>query len=100
MTPSRWHRYALLSPFALILLVMLIGGAVNRVDAHGRIIDDTTSLPIAVVAGVFGSLSSATATHDTFIVGNLPRGSFRLTTRKIYALNYDSAACTATGLEP
>lgn len=87
MTPPRWHRYALLSPFALILLVMLIGGAVNRVDAHGRIIDDTTNLPIAGVAVVYGSRSTQTGDDGTFVMENLPRGARLTTTHKYYGRN-------------
>jgi hypothetical protein len=87
MTPPRWHRYALLSPFALILLVMLIGGAVNRVDAHGRIIDDTSNAPIAGVAVVYGSRSTQTADDGTYVMENLPRGARLTTTHKYYGRN-------------
>jgi hypothetical protein len=87
MTPPRWHRYALLAPFALILLVMLVGGAVNRVDAHGRIIDDTTNLPIAGVAVVYGSRSTQTADDGTYVMENLPRGARLTTTHKYYGRN-------------
>ena len=87
MTPPRWHRYALLAPFALIALVMLLGGAVNRVDAHGRIVDDTTDQPIAGVAVVYGSRSTQTADDGTFVMENLPRGARLTTTHKYYGRN-------------
>ena len=87
MTPPRWHRYALLSPFVLILLVMLVGGAVNRVDAHGRIIDDTTNLPIAGVAVVYGSRSTQTGEDGAYVMENLPRGARLTTTHKYYGRN-------------
>ena len=87
MTPPRWHRYALLSPFALILLVMLLGGVVNRVDAHGRIIDDTTNGPIPDVAVVYGSRSTQTGADGTYVIENLPRGARLTTTHKYYGRN-------------
>ncbi len=87
MTPPRWHRYALLSPFALILLVILLGGVVNRVDAHGRIIDDTTNAPIAGVAIVYGSRSTQTGDDGTYVMENLPRGARLTTTHKYYGRN-------------
>src|SRR5258708_22704861 len=87
MTPSRRHRSALFSPFALFLRVMLIGGAENRVDAHGRIIADTTNLPIAGVAVVYGSRSTQTANDGTFVMENLPRGARLTTTHKYYGRN-------------
>jgi len=87
MTPPRWHRYALLSPFALILVVMLLGGVVNRVDARGRIVDDTTNDPIPGVAIVYGSRSTQTAEDGTYVMENLPRGARLTTTHKYYGRN-------------
>jgi len=87
MTPPRWHRYALLAPFALLLLVMLLGGAVNRIDAHGRIVDDTTNVPVADVAITYGSRSTQTGADGTYTMENLPRGARLTTTHKYYGRN-------------
>jgi hypothetical protein len=87
MTPPRWHRYALLAPFALILLLLLLGGVVNRVDAHGRMIDDTTGEPIPGMAVTFGSRSTSTDDDGRYVMDNLPRGSRLSITHKYYGRN-------------
>ena len=100
MTPPRWHRYALLSPFALIALVMLLGGALNRVDAHGRVIDDTTNEPIAGVAIVYGSRSTQSGDDGTYVMENLPRGARLTTTHKYYGRNEVAADAPELRLVP
>lgn len=87
MTPPRWHRYALIAPFVLFLLILLIGGLANRVDAHGRIIDDTTDEPIAGVAVAYGSRSTVTDADGRYVMDNLPRGATLATTHKYYGRN-------------
>src|SRR6266850_87344 len=42
MTSPQWHRRALVAPFAVLLLGTVVGGQLNRVDAHGRIVDAAT----------------------------------------------------------
>ena len=94
MTPPRWHRYALLAPFALILLVMLlvIGGLVNRVDAHGRfMVDDTTDAPIPDVSVTFGSRATVTDADGRYAMDNLPRGATLVTQHRFYGRNSVSA---------
>jgi hypothetical protein len=87
MTPPRWHRYALITPFALILLIILIGGQVNRVDAHGRIIDDTSNDPISGVAITYGSRSTVSDAEGRYVMDNLPRGATLATSHKYYGRN-------------
>jgi hypothetical protein len=100
MTPPRWHRDALIAPFALFFLVMLIGGQVNRVDAHGRIIDDTTNEPIAGVGVTFGSRSTATDADGRYVMDNLPRGATLKTTHKFYGPNGVAADRTELRIVP
>jgi hypothetical protein len=87
MTPPRWHRYALVAPFLLILLVMLLGGLVNRVDAHGRVVDDTTNEGVPDVAVTYGSRSTVTDADGRYVMDNLPRGATLATTHKFYGRN-------------
>jgi hypothetical protein len=87
MTPPRWHRYALIAPFGLLLLIMLIGGQVNRVDAHGLIIDDTSNVPIAGVAVTYGSRSTVTDADGRYVMENLPRGATLATSHRYYGRN-------------
>jgi hypothetical protein len=100
MTPPRWHRYALIAPFALFLLVVLVGGLVNRVDAHGRIIDDTSDTGIADVAIIYGSRSTVTDTEGRFVMDNLPRGATLTTQHKYYGRNGVAAAAAELRLVP
>jgi len=87
MTPPRWHRYALLAPFALILLILLLGGVVNRVDAHGRVVDDTTNEPVADVTVTYGSRATVTGADGRYVMENLPRGATLATTHHFYGRN-------------
>jgi hypothetical protein len=100
MTPPRWHRYALLAPFALILLIMLLGGVVNRVDAHGRIIDDTTNGPVPGVAVTYGSRSTLTDDDGRYVIDNLPRFASLVTEHKYYGRNSVSAEAAELRLVP
>jgi hypothetical protein len=87
MTPTRWHRYALIAPFALFFLILLIGGLLNRVDAHGRVVDDTTNTGIPDVAVTYGSRSTATDADGRYVMDNLPRGATLATSHKYYGRN-------------
>lgn len=87
MTPPRWHRYALVAPFALFFLVLVIGGLANRVDARGRFIDDTTGLGVPDVAVTFGSRSTTTDAEGRYAMDNLPRGSSLLMQHRYYGRN-------------
>lgn len=100
MTPPRWHRYALVAPFALFLLVLLVGGAVNRVDAHVRIVDDTTGTGIADVGVTYGSRSTATDADGRFVMDNLPRGATLTTQHKYYGRNGVAATAPELRLAP
>jgi hypothetical protein len=100
MTPPRWHRYALLAPFALILLLMLLGGVVNRVSAHGRLVDDTNGEPIPDATVTYGSRATVTDADGRYAMDNLPRGATLLTQHKYYGRNGVSAEATELRLVP
>src|SRR5256885_4046247 len=100
MTPPRWHRYALLAPFGLILLMLLLGGVLNRVDAHGRVIDDTSGDPIAGVSVTFGSRSTVTDDDGRYVIDNLPRFSTLITQHRYYGRNGVSADAPELRLVP
>ena len=100
MTPPRWHRYALVAPFALFFLILVIGGLVNRVDAHGRFIDDTTGLGVPDATVTFGSRSTVTDADGRYVMDNLPRGSSLLIQHRYYGRNNVLAESTELRITP
>ncbi len=91
MTPPRWHRYALIVPFAAFFLILVIGGLLNRVDARGQFIDDTTGLGVPDATVTFGSRSTITDADGRYAMDNLPRGSSLLVQQRYYGRNSVSA---------
>ena len=83
MTPI-WRRRLAVLPFVVLFLGTFIGGQVNRVDARGRIIDDTTNLPIPGVQVSFGSRVTATDADGRYEIDNVPRGARIDTTHQYY----------------
>ena len=83
MTAAQWHRRALALPFVILFLGTLVGGQLNRVDAHGRIIDDTNDSPVPDVTVSFGSRAIVTDADGRYELDNLPRGA-RLDTQQRY----------------
>ncbi len=100
MTPPRWHRYALGAPFAVFFLVLLLGGLLNRVDAHGRFVDDTTGKGVPDVSVTFGSRSTVTDADGRYVIDNLPRGSNLLLQHRYYGRNSVSADLAEYRLTP
>ena len=100
MTPPRWHRYALIAPFAAFFLILVIGGLVNRVDARGQFIDDTTGLGVADATVTFGSRSTATDADGRYAMDNLPRGSSLLIQHRYYGRNSVPASATELRITP
>ncbi len=75
------HRYFVGLPFVVLLMVTVAGGWLNTVDARGRVVDDSTGLPVAGVSITFGANKGAvTADDGSYLISNLPRGA-RLRTR-------------------
>ena len=73
------HRVASLVPILLLALATLVGGWLNGVEMHGRVVDDTTSDPVGTAgpAKISHGARSVTADPSTgvFTFPNLPRES-------------------------
>ena len=94
------HRYVVLAPFALLFLVTLLGGQVNRVDADGVVVDTSTGLPVPGVSVTYGKSFPRGAVTDEqghYFIPNLPRDA-TLTTR-INGYPPVSAPATASKIE-
>jgi len=94
------HRYLVIVPFVLMLLVTLVGGQVNRVDADGVVIDTSTGLPVPSVSVTYGKSfprGSVTDEQGHYFIPNLPRDA-TLTTR-INGYPPVSAPATASKIE-
>jgi hypothetical protein len=83
MTPI-WRRRLAVLPFVVLFLGTFIGGQFNRVDARGRIIDDTTDLPIPDVSVSFGTRTTATDADGRYTMENVPRGAKIDTSHRFY----------------
>jgi len=89
------HRSVILAPFALLFLVTLVGGQVNRVDADGIVVDTSTSLPVPGVSVTYGKSfpkGSVTDEQGHYFIPNLPRDA-NLGTRMA---GYQPASAPAT----
>ena len=70
------HKYLVVIPFALMLVVTVVGGWLNTIDVRGRVIDDSTGQPVAGVTISYGANRGAVSGDDgTFVLINLPRGA-------------------------
>jgi hypothetical protein len=68
-------------PTVLLLVATVAGGWLNTVNAEGRVVDDSTGLPVAGVSITYGSSKGAVSDADGgYLIPNLPRGA-RLRTR-------------------
>jgi len=76
------HRWVLAVPFLVLLIATAVGGQLNSVDARGRVLDDSTGLPVAGVSISYGQNRGAVSDEDgSYLLPNLPRGA-RLKTNK------------------
>ena len=70
------HKYFVLLPFVLVLVITVVGGWLNTIDARGRVIDDSTGLPVAGVGISYGANRHAVSADDgTYVLPSLPRGA-------------------------
>ena len=70
------HRFFVALPFAVLLLVTVVGGQFNSVDARGRVVDSSTDLPIAGVSITYGpNRGTVSAADGSYLIPNLPRGA-------------------------
>ena len=100
MDPTHWHRRALAVPFALLFLGTFVGGQLNRVDAHGRVVDDTNSSPVPDVTVSFGSRATVTGADGRYELDNLPRGARLDTQQRYYGRHAVPAEQTELRIEP
>jgi hypothetical protein len=73
------YRLASLVPILVFVLAILIGGWLNGVEMHGRVVDDTTSEPVGTAGPAKISHGARTMTADpstgVFTFPDLPRES-------------------------
>lgn len=81
MVLSVVRRYAPFTTFALVVLVTLIGGRINSVDARGRVLDDTDDSPVGGIAVRYGSRVVIADADGHYAMDGLPRGA-RVTAQK------------------
>ncbi len=89
------HPYAVALPFLLVLAVALVGGRINSVDAHGRVVDDTSDQPVAGIAVSYGSRTVIAGSDGSYDMPALPRGA-RLSAQ---APGYSRSAASAEARE-
>ena len=100
MASAQWHRRALVVPFLVLLVGTFIGGQLNRIDAHARIIDDTNESPVPDVTVSYGSRVVVTDQNGEFELDNLPRGARLDTQQKYYGRHALPAEQTVLRIEP
>jgi hypothetical protein len=69
------HRYLIAFPFAVLLVVVLVGGMLNTTDARARIVDDMTDLGVKDATVTHGTRSAKTDANGEFTITNVPRTS-------------------------
>jgi hypothetical protein len=69
------HRHALALPFVVIVLVVLVGGVANSMDARGRVVDDLSDKPIADTRIVHGNREVRSDAQGEFVFPSVPRTS-------------------------
>jgi len=67
------HRDFVIVPFLLLLLVTLVGGQINRVDAQGVVTDASTGMPVTGVSITYGANRGAVSdAQGRYLIPNLP----------------------------
>lgn len=69
------HRHLLAAPFVVILLLTLVGGLANSMDARGRVVDDLTDEPIPGTRLVHGPRQVTSDERGEYVFPNVPRTS-------------------------
>jgi len=69
------HRYLIAAPFAVIVIVAVVGGLVNTTDAHARIVDDLTDQGVKDATITHGVRTATTDANGEFTIANVPRTS-------------------------
>ncbi len=95
------RRYAL--PFLPILLtavVMIVGGLVNSVDAHGRVVDDTDGTPVTNIAIYYGSRFVVAGADGSYSMTALPRDAHLVAQKAGYTRSTTTPQATELRLVP
>jgi len=69
------HRYLVLGPFLLLIVVALVGGWLNTADVHARVLDDLTDKGIKDARITHGTRTTTTDPDGAFSLSNVPRTS-------------------------
>src|SRR4051812_18087639 len=69
------HRYLVYLPFALFFVATVLGGGINTVNFHGRVVDDLTSDGVKAATLTHGQRSVTTDESGAFDFANLPKSS-------------------------
>ena len=67
------HRHAIALPFLVLALVALVGGPLNSIDAHGRIVDDLTDEGVKDAGVQHGVRSTTTNANGEYTITAVPR---------------------------
>jgi len=67
------HRFLIFAPFAVLFLVTLVGGQINRVDAQGVVVDSSTGQPVPGVSLTYGAnRGTVSDAQGRYFLPNLP----------------------------
>ena len=95
------HRWVLAAPFLVLFIATAVGGQVNSIDARGRVVDDSTGLPVAGVSISYGQNRGVVSDEDgSYLMANLPRGARLKTNRPGYLPQTPAAEVTEIRLVP
>jgi hypothetical protein len=78
------HRNASVLPILVLFVATVLGGWVNTIDLHGRVVDDFTDQGLVNASVTHGSRSVGTDINGEFVFPNLPRQSKMLVDRNGY----------------
>lgn len=93
----RWGPFV---PFVVLAVVMIAGGLVNSVDAHGRVVDDTDNTPVTDIAIYFGSRVTTAAPDGSFSMTDLPRDAHLVAQKPGYGRSVMTPGQTELRLVP
>jgi hypothetical protein len=91
----------LAAPFLVLFIVTAVGGQLNSLDARGRVVDDSTGLPVEGVGISYGQNRGVVSVEDgSYLLPNLPRGARLKTTKPGYLPQTPAAEAAEIRLVP
>src|SRR5467141_3325770 len=78
------HRNASVLPILVLFIATVLGGWVNTIELHGRVVDDFTDQGLINATVTHGSRSVGTDANGDFVFPFLPRQSKLLVDRNAY----------------